>query len=48
MVGRPGKDIVKLLLTDSGITNASIQDALVDLLGKPVADSTALHVPTAL
>ncbi|WP_250031286.1 Type 1 glutamine amidotransferase-like domain-containing protein [Paractinoplanes maris] len=39
---------MKLLLTDSGITNASIHDALVDLLGKPIAESTALFVPTAL
>jgi len=38
---------MKLLLTDSGIKNASIQDALVDLLGKPIADSDALCIPTA-
>jgi dipeptidase E len=38
---------VKLLLTSGGITNTSISDALVDLLGKPIADSTALCVPTA-
>jgi dipeptidase E len=38
---------VKLLLTDSGIRNASIQDALVDLLGKPVAEAGALCIPTA-
>jgi dipeptidase E len=39
--------IVKLLLTSGGITNTSIRDALVDLLGKPVAESSALCVPTA-
>jgi dipeptidase E len=39
---------MKLLLTDSGIKNASIHDALVDLLGKPIAESSALLVPTAL
>lgn len=39
---------MKLLLTSGGITNASISDALVDLLGKPIADSTAICVPTAL
>jgi len=39
---------VKLLLTSSGIRNASIQQALVDLLGKPISESTALFVPTAL
>lgn len=38
---------MKLLLTSGGITNPSISDALVDLLGKPIADSTALCVPTA-
>jgi dipeptidase E len=38
---------VKLLLTSGGVTNASIRDALVELLGKPIADSTALCVPTA-
>jgi dipeptidase E len=39
---------VKLLLTSGGVTNASIRAALVDLLGKPIADSTALCIPTAL
>jgi len=39
---------MKLLLTSSGITNASIEAALVDLLGKPIAESTALFVPTAI
>jgi dipeptidase E len=38
---------LKLLLTSAGIKNASIHDALVDLLGKPIADSSALCVPTA-
>jgi len=38
---------VKLLLTSGGVTNTSIREALVDLLGKPVADSTALCIPTA-
>ena len=39
---------MKLLLTSSGINNPSIEDALVDLLGKPIADSSALVVPTAI
>ncbi|MFB9239890.1 Type 1 glutamine amidotransferase-like domain-containing protein [Plantactinospora siamensis] len=39
---------MKLLLTESGIKNASIHAALVELLGKPIAESTALIVPTAL
>jgi dipeptidase E len=39
---------MKLLLTSSGISNQSIHDALVDLLGKPVAESSALFVPTAI
>ena len=38
---------MKLLLTDSGITNPSIHNALVDLLGKPIAESSALCIPTA-
>lgn len=38
---------MKLLLTSGGITNSSIRTALVDLLGKPIADSTALCIPTA-
>jgi dipeptidase E len=39
---------MKLLLTSSGISNSSIEAALVDLLGKPIADSSALIVPTAM
>ncbi|MFF1819356.1 Type 1 glutamine amidotransferase-like domain-containing protein [Kribbella sp. NPDC058245] len=35
-----------LLLTSGGITNASIRDALEDLLGKPISESNALLVPT--
>lgn len=38
---------MKLLLTSAGIKNASIQAALVDLLGKPIAESNALCIPTA-
>jgi dipeptidase E len=38
---------MKLLLTSAGIKNASIHDALVDLLGKPIAESNALIIPTA-
>ena len=38
---------MRLLLTSGGITNPSINDALVDLLGKPIADSRALCIPTA-
>src|SRR5262245_15549665 len=38
---------MKLLLTSAGIKNASIRDALVDLLGKPIAESDALCIPTA-
>src|SRR4051794_27204593 len=39
---------MKLLLTSAGIKNSSIQDALVDLLGKPIAESSALCIPTAM
>ncbi|HET9200813.1 MAG TPA: Type 1 glutamine amidotransferase-like domain-containing protein [Dehalococcoidia bacterium] len=38
---------MRLLLTSAGIKNTSIQDALVDLLGKPIAGSSALCIPTA-
>jgi dipeptidase E len=39
--------VVKLLLTDSGVSNASILAALTGLLGKPVAEASALCIPTA-
>jgi dipeptidase E len=38
---------MKLLLTSAGIKNTSIRSALVDLLGKAIADCNALCVPTA-
>jgi dipeptidase E len=38
---------MKLLLTSAGVANTSIRDALVDLLGKPIAESDALCIPTA-
>ncbi len=38
---------MRLLLTSAGVTNASIRHALVDLLGRPIADSDALCIPTA-
>jgi dipeptidase E len=38
---------VKLLLTSAGIKNASIHNALVGLLGKPIAECSALCIPTA-
>jgi dipeptidase E len=38
---------MKLLLTSAGIKNASIRDALVDLLGKPIGECDALCIPTA-
>ena len=39
---------MRFLLTSAGIKNASIRDALVDLLGKPIAESSALCIPTAM
>jgi len=39
---------MKLLLTSAGIKNTSIHDALVDLLGKPIAEASALCIPTAM
>lgn len=39
--------MIKLLLTSGGITNPTIRAALVGLLGKPIAESAALCIPTA-
>jgi len=39
---------MKFLLTSAGISNAVIHNALVELLGKPVAEASALFVPTAI
>lgn len=39
---------MKVLLTSAGISNTSIRNALVDLLGKPVTEANALFVPTAI
>ena len=39
---------MKLLLTSAGIRNAAIRAALVELLGKPIAEADALCIPTAL
>jgi dipeptidase E len=39
---------MKLLLTSAGISNPSIQETLVRLLGKPIAESSALFVPTGI
>ncbi len=38
---------MKFLLTSAGIRNTSIHHALVDLLGKPIAECSALCIPTA-
>lgn len=39
---------MKYLLTSAGIKNTSIHTALVDLLGKPIAQASALCIPTAI
>ena len=38
---------MKLLLTSGGVTNTSIRETLVDLLGKSIDESSALCIPTA-
>ncbi|HEY9028933.1 MAG TPA: Type 1 glutamine amidotransferase-like domain-containing protein [Burkholderiaceae bacterium] len=38
---------MKLLLTSAGVKNPSIHAALLDLLGRPIADCNALCIPTA-
>jgi dipeptidase E len=39
---------VRFLLCSSGISNPSIHDALVELLGKPISESSALCIPTGV
>jgi dipeptidase E len=39
---------MKLLLTSAGIINGSIHRRLVEMLGKPIAEASALFVPTAI
>ena len=39
---------MKLLLTSGGIKNPTLNDALVGLLGKPIEESSALCIPTAI
>lgn len=39
---------MKLLLTSAGVKNPSIDDALLGLLGRPVAECDALCIPTAM
>ncbi len=39
---------MKLLLTSAGVKNTSIENSLIDLLGKPIAEASALCIPTAM
>ena len=39
---------MKLLLTSGGVTNPTIEGALVGLLGRPIGECSALCIPTAL
>src|SRR5512132_1157799 len=39
---------MKFLLTSAGIKNISIHSTLVDVLGKPIAEASALCIPTAI
>lgn len=39
---------MKLLLTSAGIKNESIKNTLIEMLGKPISESTALCIPTAI
>ena len=34
---------MKFLLTSAGVSNPSINGALVDLLGKPISEATAIR-----
>jgi dipeptidase E len=40
--------MMRFLLTSGGISNTSIHTALEELLGKPIAQSSALCIPTAM
>jgi len=46
-VGQSGW-VRRLLLTSAGIRNAAIRAALLDLLGRPIEECTALCIPTAM
>jgi dipeptidase E len=39
---------MKLLLTSAGISNPTIAGTLVEMLGKPISESSALFIPTAI
>ena len=39
---------MRFLLTSAGISNTSIHDTLLELLGKPIAESSALCIPTGV
>ena len=39
---------MKFLLTSASIQNASIHQALLDLLGRPVTECSALCIPTGI
>jgi dipeptidase E len=43
-----GRGSMRLLLTSAGIKNPSIHHALVEMLGKPIAECDALCIPTAV
>jgi dipeptidase E len=48
MIAVARRGILRLLLTSAGIKNTSIHTALEELLGKPIAESSALVIPTAI
>ncbi len=39
---------MKFLLTSAGVKNESIHNTLVDMLGKPISECSALCIPTAI
>ena len=39
--------MMKMLLTSGGVKNSSIHSALLEMLGKPITESSALCIPTA-
>jgi len=48
MIDTQRKDHLRFLLTSAAITNERIRAALVELLGKPIAEASAVCIPTAI
>lgn len=45
---RQTTQVRRLLLTSAGVRNTTIRNALLDMLGRPIEECTALCIPTAM